>query len=187
MFRFSTLIVCYILIVHSEQHLTKRPLIIKRLNCGNHPKVSKLVKCSLLTSRNQPQVIDVLLDILEPTAKLNVKFNLYTQHFHTKNLLYGTTFEYCELVKYADSHINPVTRIALYIAQRNFPHILQPCPLYGLINVTSLVVDSKLVPPYAPQGSYYFDIRASNKRNQTIMECTSEFLVTQKLLVKLFQ
>uniref|UniRef100_A0A182RFW1 MD-2-related lipid-recognition domain-containing protein n=1 Tax=Anopheles funestus TaxID=62324 RepID=A0A182RFW1_ANOFN len=173
-----------IMCLRCEQRIAKRPLLIKRLDCTDeHSKVSLLIQSRLLTCRNEPQVVDVLLDILEPTSKLVVIFNLYTQYFQTKNLLYGTSFEYCELVKNADTHINPVTRIALNLAQTNFPQVLKPCPLRGLINVTGLVVNSKLIPPYAPQGSYYFNIRAANKRNETIIACTSEFHIVQKALL----
>ena len=136
----------------------------------------------LLTRRNEPQVVNVMLDILEPTSKLLIIFNLYTQYFQTKNLLYGTTFEYCDLTKNLNTQINPVTRIAINLARENFPQVLKQCPLYGLVNVTGLEVNSRLVPPYAPQGSYYFSIRASNKRNQTIVACTSEFHIVQKAL-----
>uniref|UniRef100_A0A8W7Q3G6 Uncharacterized protein n=1 Tax=Anopheles coluzzii TaxID=1518534 RepID=A0A8W7Q3G6_ANOCL len=98
----------------------------------------------LLTRRNEPQVVDVMLDILEPTSKLLIIFNLYTQYFQTKNLLYGTTFEYCDLTKNVNTQINPVTRIAINLARENFPQVLKQCPLYGLVNVTGLEVNSRL-------------------------------------------
>uniref|UniRef100_A0A182MR59 MD-2-related lipid-recognition domain-containing protein n=1 Tax=Anopheles culicifacies TaxID=139723 RepID=A0A182MR59_9DIPT len=160
------------------------PLLVKRLDCTNEQsKASVLLQCTVHTCRNEPQVVNVLLDILEPTTKLVVALNLYTQYYTSKNLLYGTSFEYCELTKNANTQINPVTRIALNIAQENFPQVLKQCPLHGLINVTGLAVNSKLVPPYAPQGSYYFNIRAANKRNQTIVACTAEFQILQKPLL----
>uniref|UniRef100_A0A182XWJ7 MD-2-related lipid-recognition domain-containing protein n=1 Tax=Anopheles stephensi TaxID=30069 RepID=A0A182XWJ7_ANOST len=155
----------------------------RRFDCTDeHSKASLLIQSRLLTCQNEPQVVDVLLDVLEPTSKLVVSFNLYTQYFQTKNLLYGTSFEYCELLKNANTHINPVTRIALEMAKENFPQVLKSCPLHGLFNVTGLAVSGKLVPPYAPQGSYYFNLRASNKRNQTIIACTTEFHILQKPL-----
>uniref|UniRef100_A0A182VYC5 Uncharacterized protein n=1 Tax=Anopheles minimus TaxID=112268 RepID=A0A182VYC5_9DIPT len=160
------------------------PLLIKRLDCTDEQsKASMLIQCTVHTCRNEPQTVNVLLDILEPTSKVVVALNLYTQYYKSKNLLYGTSFEYCELTKNANIQINPVTRIALNIAQENFPQVLKQCPLSGLINVTGLVMNSKLVPPYAPQGSYYFNIRAANKRNQTIISCTSEFQILQKPLL----
>uniref|UniRef100_A0A182SP81 Uncharacterized protein n=1 Tax=Anopheles maculatus TaxID=74869 RepID=A0A182SP81_9DIPT len=110
-----------------------------RLDCSDeNSKASLLIQSRLRTYRNEPQVVDVLLDILESTSKVVVNFNLYTQYFQTKNLLYGTTFEYCELLKNANTQINPVTRIALDMAQANFPQVLKQCPLHGLFNVTGL-------------------------------------------------
>uniref|UniRef100_A0A182K4L7 Uncharacterized protein n=1 Tax=Anopheles christyi TaxID=43041 RepID=A0A182K4L7_9DIPT len=171
---------------YAQQHLPQL-LIDCPIRTDEHSHVSTLMQSRLLTRRNEPQVVDVLLDILEPTSKLLVIFNLYTQYFQTKNLLYGTTFEYCDLMKNLHTQTNPVTGIAINVARENFPQVLKQCPLYGLVNVTGLAVDSKLIPPYAPPGAYYFNIRASNKRNETIVACTSEFhIVKQALFTRTF-
>uniref|UniRef100_A0A182PD45 Uncharacterized protein n=1 Tax=Anopheles epiroticus TaxID=199890 RepID=A0A182PD45_9DIPT len=163
--------------------LEAEPLVIKRLDCTDEKsKISTLLLSQLTTPRNGPQIVDVLLDIVEPTSKLLIIFNLYTQYLQTKTLLYGTTFEYCDLMKNLNTQINPVTVIALSVARENFPQVLQQCPFYGLVNVTGLQVNNKLIPPYAPHGTYYFSIRASNKRNQTIVGCTSEFYIVQQAL-----
>ncbi|KFB42073.1 AGAP013203-PA-like protein [Anopheles sinensis] len=146
-------------------------------------KMSQLIHCRVWTHREEAQIVDVLLDIREPISKLTIAYKIYTQYFHTRNLLYGTEFEYCDFVKSSDVSFNPVAQIALNLAKDNFPEIVKPCPVQGLINVTSLRVVQKLLPPYAPPGAYYFDIRASNKRNQTIIACASEFTVVQKSLI----
>lgn len=154
---------------------------MKRFECVNEPLLyGPILSCRLENKRNSPQLLSVSVNVTKPITKQFISSNLYAKNRGAgRTLMYGTTFEYCEFLSNEQSrNRNPVAILVYNYASHNFPHILRACPTYGLYNVSRLAVDRNLIPPFITPGTYHFVQRFFTKRNETLLEYESEFVVS---------
>uniref|UniRef100_A0A182VYC6 Uncharacterized protein n=1 Tax=Anopheles minimus TaxID=112268 RepID=A0A182VYC6_9DIPT len=156
-----------------------------RLECSLKPGGSfKIIACGLENPRHSSQLLTMIVDVQQTFPKLYVTTNIYVKHRQHLMFLYGTTFEYCEfLMRNESRQTNPVAVLVYNYAKHNFPHVLRPCPVLGIYNVSGLPVDKNLIPPFVTPGVYSATQTFHDKRNASYFGYDVEFSV----FVKKFQ
>uniref|UniRef100_A0A182SX95 Uncharacterized protein n=1 Tax=Anopheles maculatus TaxID=74869 RepID=A0A182SX95_9DIPT len=127
------------------------------------------------------------MSTLRAVQRVLVDFEVYSQYQHSRTYLFGTTFDYCELVAATDSYANPVAKLAYAVAMQKFPQALLKCPVSGVVNITNVKIDENLVPPIMPPGKYYTNFRMYNKRNQTILAWMTNYIISQPFYIRKFE
>uniref|UniRef100_A0A6E8WA22 MD-2-related lipid-recognition domain-containing protein n=1 Tax=Anopheles coluzzii TaxID=1518534 RepID=A0A6E8WA22_ANOCL len=177
------LVVCFITISmfasKDAYQKSSKPVFFKRFECVGQPiPTVRLVKCNLDSPRHGPQVINIVANVEQPLQKLYVSTNIYVKNRQSLIIVYGTTFEYCEFLMRNESRSNNPVAVLIYnYAKHNFPQVLKPCPIVGCFNVSGLVVDKNLIPPFITPGGYFASQRFHNKRNETVFHYETEFSV----------
>uniref|UniRef100_A0A9I3GJ71 Uncharacterized protein n=1 Tax=Anopheles farauti TaxID=69004 RepID=A0A9I3GJ71_9DIPT len=152
---------------------------MKNFECINHSnKYINLIRCHLESPRNSPQMMQIVVNITQPVSKIFVTTDIYLKHSQRLTFVYGTTFEYCEFISRNETRPNnPVAALVYNYAKHNFPQVLKPCPVFGIVNITNLCMDENMIPPFVTPGGYYANQRYHDKRNETILQYEAEFYV----------
>uniref|UniRef100_A0A182J4R1 MD-2-related lipid-recognition domain-containing protein n=1 Tax=Anopheles atroparvus TaxID=41427 RepID=A0A182J4R1_ANOAO len=156
---------------------TPKPFWMKRFECTGQPyKYTTVFSCHVENQRDKPQRLQISVNITELLTKLFISIELYAKHRQSQTLMYGTTFEYCEFMKNKESQSNPVAAIMYNYAKHNYPHILIPCPITGMFNISNQL-DRNMIPPFVTPGSYIATHRFYTKRNETVLDYIADFSI----------
>lgn len=117
----------------------------------------------------------MLIELQEPQEKVFLTFTVYMQHQRSRSALYGTTFDVCKVIEDAATGANKVAAVIVDVARVNFPQLLKPCPMEGMLNATGVKMDDNMVLPYTLPGAYRTEVRIYNKRNQTLVAWNTDF------------